>query len=102
MTASGASQPVLEARGLTRVFSHRGSKDAVTAVANVTLAIAPGESLGLVGESGSGKTTLGRCLVRLIEPTAGRIFFEGEDMTAATGRQLRSLRRRMQMVFSVV
>ena len=99
MTASGASQPVLEARGLTRVFSHRGSKDAVTAVANVTLAIAPGESLGLVGESGSGKTTLGRCLVRLIEPTAGRIFFEGEDMTAATGRQLRSLRRRMQMVF---
>jgi oligopeptide/dipeptide ABC transporter ATP-binding protein len=99
MTAAGGSQTILEARGVTRVFSHRGSKDAVTAVDDVTLAIASGESLGLVGESGSGKTTLGRCLIRLIEPTAGQVFFEGEDMTAATGRQLRSLRRRMQMVF---
>jgi peptide/nickel transport system ATP-binding protein len=71
----------------------------VRAVDDVSLSIERGETLGLVGESGSGKTTVGRAIIRLYEPTAGTIRFDGQDITNLSEGQLRPLRRRMQMVF---
>ncbi len=78
---------------LSRVVGH------VKAVDNVSFHIKKGETLGLVGESGCGKTTVGRTLLRLIEPTAGRIYFDGVDLMALGGRALRKMRRRMQIIF---
>jgi ABC-type glutathione transport system ATPase component len=69
------------------------------AVDDVSFTLQRGEILGLAGESGSGKTTLARCIIRLVEPDAGRIELDGRDVRAARGRDLRELRRRMQMVF---
>jgi oligopeptide transport system ATP-binding protein len=71
----------------------------VKAVDDVSFQIGRGETLGLVGESGCGKTTVGRTLLRLLEPSAGRIEFDGHDVTASHGPQLRGLRRNMQIVF---
>jgi oligopeptide/dipeptide ABC transporter ATP-binding protein len=71
----------------------------VHALAGVDLTLGRGECLALVGESGSGKTTFGRCAVRLLEPTAGCIWFDGEDLLALAGRELRARRRRFQIVF---
>jgi peptide/nickel transport system ATP-binding protein len=96
--------PLVLAADLTRDFTvRRGllqrTHGVVRAVDHVDLTIRRGECLALVGESGSGKTTLGRCLIRLIEPTSGRIVFAGEDLLAQRPRALRALRRRFQMVF---
>ena len=71
----------------------------VQAVSDVCLELAPGETLGLVGESGCGKSTLGRAVVRLIEPAAGRIWLDGEDVTHQPRHRLRAARRKVQMVF---
>jgi oligopeptide transport system ATP-binding protein len=95
--------PLMRADRLTKVFPVRGSifrpKQLVRAVDDVSFYVKRGETLGLVGESGCGKTTLGRMLLRLVEPTVGRIVFDGEEITHKTERELRPLRRRMQIVF---
>ena len=78
-------------------FGRRGGT--LRAVDRVGLAVERGECLALVGESGSGKTTLARCALRLTEPTAGRVLFDGEDLAGLRGRALRRRRRRFQMVF---
>lgn len=89
--------PLLAAEGLSKTFVSPGRR--VAALDNVSLALAPGETLGLVGPSGCGKSTLARVLLRLIAPDAGRVSFAGEELTALDGERLRRLRRRIQMVF---
>ena len=99
---SAAGPPLLEALHLSkhyRVGRPLGGRQVLRAVDDVSLAVAAGETLGLVGESGCGKSTLGRCLLRLAEPTAGSVRFEGADITRTPERALRRLRPRMQMVF---
>ena len=97
------SLPALEVVDLVKRFDGRGqllsSKAVVHAVEGVSFSLARGEVLGLVGESGSGKTTVANCVVRLVEPTAGRIVLDGTDITHLTPRQLRPLRRGLHMVF---
>ncbi|TPN49008.1 ABC transporter ATP-binding protein [Mesorhizobium sp. B1-1-4] len=91
------SVPVLAVSNLTRHY-RRGGKT-VTAVDDVSFEIGPGETLALAGPSGSGKSTIARLVLRLIEPDAGRIEFEGHDFLALGGASLRARRARLQMVF---
>ncbi len=77
----------------------RKSFGPVRAVENVAFTLRRGEVMGLVGESGSGKTTVGRLVLRLVEPTSGRVVFDGTDLGALSGRQMRRVRKRMQIVF---
>src|SRR5207253_9314464 len=99
----GAVTPRLEVSGLTKHCRTGGGLLArgavVHAVDDVSFTVEEGETLGLVGESGCGKSTLGRCIVRLHEPTAGTIRFDGEDISQVRGRRLRALRRDIQIVF---
>jgi oligopeptide/dipeptide ABC transporter ATP-binding protein len=91
--------PILTASRLTKHFPVRGSDKVVQAVDRVDLTVRRGEALGLVGESGSGKTTVGRCLMRLLEPTAGTIAFDGREITGLSAAAMRPFRARMQIVF---
>jgi oligopeptide/dipeptide ABC transporter ATP-binding protein len=102
--ADGATAPLVEVRGLVKHFPIKGGIlqrriGMVKAVDGVDLVVRRGETLGLVGESGCGKTTVGRLLLRLLEPTAGTILFDGTDITRIKGKALKPYRRRMQVVF---
>ena len=96
--------PLLEVRGLAKHFelprdSFLEPRRILRAVDGVDLDVFPGETVGLVGESGCGKSTLARVVMRLTEPTDGRIVFDGQDITHMSQAQIRPLRRRMQMIF---
>lgn len=103
-TAPILHAPLLRVKDLQKHYGMKGGllgRDTykVRAVDGVSLDILPGETLGLVGESGCGKSTTGRCMMRLIEPSAGEIWFQGRDVTTLEGDALRSLRRDMQIIF---
>ena len=89
---------LLEVGDLTKIFGAGGGRP-VTAADHVTFSLRAGEALGLVGESGCGKSTLARMIARLLEPTAGAVFLEGEEITKLRRRALRPVYRKMQMVF---
>jgi oligopeptide/dipeptide ABC transporter ATP-binding protein len=97
--------PLIEAAGLTKHYAQRSGgwlrrpTQFLRAVDDVSLTISRGETLGLVGESGCGKSTFGRLLIRLLEPTAGRIRLNGTDITELHGAALREQRRAMQIIF---
>lgn len=90
--------PLLRVENVEVVYRSRGRKS-FTALNDVSLDIAPGETLGLVGESGSGKTTIGRAVLGLVPPSKGTIAFDGRDITHLSSRERRSLARDMQVVF---
>src|SRR5882757_9845364 len=97
--------PLLRVEGLTKHFRMAGDgllrrrARMLRAVDDVSFSMEKGETLGLVGESGCGKSTVGRLLLRLIEPTAGRIDFKGEDITALSREDMRAKRKALQIVF---
>lgn len=99
-----AGEPILELEAVTKLFpimggAFRRKTGHVHAVEEVDLVVKAGETVGLVGESGCGKSTLGRLAMRLLRPDSGRIVFRGQDVTGWSGRELRELRREMQIVF---
>ena len=94
-----ARETLVSARGLMKHVPVEGSDEVGRAGDGVSFDIFAGETLGLVGESGCGKSTVGRCLLRLIEPTAGQITFAGQDVLALDNKRLRQLRREMQIIF---
>jgi oligopeptide transport system ATP-binding protein len=93
------SEPLLDVQDLVKVYGDPGSRASVRAVDDVSFTVQPGETFGLVGESGCGKSTVARCIMRLIPPTSGKVYFEGQDLLAAAPGALRSVRRQLQMVF---
>jgi oligopeptide transport system ATP-binding protein len=103
-TRGAAPRAVLQIEDLSKTFGGSWSpfgvrRAPVKAVDGVSLTLRQGETIGLVGETGSGKSTLGRMVLRLIDPSGGRIWFDGTDITALSQRQVRRLRRQVQMVF---
>ena len=102
MNADRADGALLSVESLTKDFvpqSGRRSRGVIRAVDDVSFEVGREQTIGLVGESGSGKSTIGRCILRLTEPTSGRIILEGTDVSALQSRDLRAFRRHMQMVF---
>nr|MDQ3829827.1 ATP-binding cassette domain-containing protein [Candidatus Tectomicrobia bacterium] len=98
------AQPLLEVRNLKKYFPIKGgifSKTIghVQAVDGISFSLFPGETVGLVGESGCGKSTAARAILRLIEPSAGEVIFEGQDILQLGKKPMRSLRRQMQIIF---
>ena len=98
------TQPILRVQNLVKHFPITGGMlgrvvDRVHAVDGVSFDLAAGETLGVVGESGCGKSTTGRCILRLIEPTSGEVWFEGKSVTKASKTELRALARDMQIIF---
>lgn len=89
---------VLEVNNLTKIFRGKDKQD-FTAVSHIDFCLYEGECLGIIGESGSGKSTTVNMITRLIEPTDGNVILEGEDITHIKGKQLRSMYKKMQMVF---
>jgi peptide/nickel transport system ATP-binding protein len=101
-TAERSAPLVLQTAGLSKTYRDGGwfaKKRAVVAASDVNLEVRKGQTLGIVGESGSGKSTVARCIVRLIEPSAGEIRLTGVDVARMSARELRPLRRRVQIVF---
>ncbi len=99
---AATAPPLVQARNLVKEFRlpHQGgSARAVRAVDDVSFTLFRGQTLALVGESGSGKSTTARLVLRLADPTAGRVLFDGTDVTGARGGQLRQLRRRAQLIY---
>jgi len=97
-------QPLIQTRDLVKYYPIRGGVllreiASVKAVDHVSLAIGSGETLGLVGESGCGKTTFGRVILRLEEPTSGEVLFEGKNILAYSPKQMRALRKKIQIIF---
>ena len=90
---------LLRVTDLAKHFPSRGGKASIRAVDGVSLTVASGETVGVVGESGCGKSTLGRTILRLIEPTAGQVVFDGVDLQSLDAAALRAKRRDMQMIF---
>ncbi|HEY6421527.1 MAG TPA: oligopeptide/dipeptide ABC transporter ATP-binding protein [Candidatus Binataceae bacterium] len=105
VTSAASGAALVRVDGVSKTFPAGqpgllgGKQLTVKAVTEVSLEIFAGETLGLVGESGSGKSTLGRLILRLLDPTAGRVFFDGRDLSTLTRVDLRQLRREMQLVF---
>ena len=95
-------KPLLEVQGLRKVFKRSGpwfQSDDFVAVENVSFQLMRGQTVGLVGESGSGKTTVGLCLLRLHEATAGKVFFDGENLFDMSNSEFAAYKRRLQIVF---
>lgn len=98
------SETLIRIENLSKTFPIKGGLlgreiASVKAVSDVTLEIKRGETLGLVGESGCGKSTLGRCIIRLLDTTSGKIIYRNKDITHTSGEELRNLRRKMQIIF---
>lgn len=93
------NQPLLRVDSISKSFDSKGSRSRVRAVDGVSLQLFRGQTIGIVGESGSGKSTLGRLMLRLIEPTSGSVIFDGSNLNSLEGKELRKIRREMQMIF---
>lgn len=90
-------RPILEVEGLKKYF--KTPKGMLHAVDDITFSIEPGKTMGVVGESGCGKSTTGRTILRLLEPTAGKVKFEGQDILSLNKNEMRKMRQKMQIIF---